>query len=88
MGTGNNYLVDVEHRDWGPSTLVGRPVSYSGTPNAPVEGSLVHWSYVGEQTMQALTEMAGYGQAEAEELMRKGAAPHGVGGHELPPHKL
>ena len=42
----------------------------------------------GEQTMQALTEMAGYGQAEAEELMRKGAAPHGVGGHELPPHKL
>jgi crotonobetainyl-CoA:carnitine CoA-transferase CaiB-like acyl-CoA transferase len=52
----NNYVVDYEHPQAGPVTLLGMPVKLSATPGEP-RG---HAPELGEHTELLLTEMLGY----------------------------
>jgi crotonobetainyl-CoA:carnitine CoA-transferase CaiB-like acyl-CoA transferase len=64
----NDYLVEVEHPDWGPMRMVGCPVSMSDTPT--------RWGVVapelGQHTEEVLLE-AGFDWPEIEALRDGGA---------------
>jgi formyl-CoA transferase len=48
----NGYLVEVEHPDWGRTTLVGSPVALSATPTVPG----VEVAELGQHTEEVLLE--------------------------------
>lgn len=64
----NNYLVKVDHPEWGEVTMVGSPITMSDTPTR--WGTEVQ--ELGQDTEMVLIE-AGFGWDELEELRAKGA---------------
>jgi crotonobetainyl-CoA:carnitine CoA-transferase CaiB-like acyl-CoA transferase len=64
----NGYLVEVEHPEWGPITVVGSPITMSDTPTR----TGVEVAELGQHTEMVLVE-AGFGWDELEDLRSKGA---------------
>lgn len=74
----NGYVVDVEHRDFGPVTLPASPNVYSGTPNpTPV----AHMPYTGEHNMEVLVSDLGFTAQEAQAFQASGVVPTPGGPH-------
>lgn len=72
----NGYMVEAEHRDFGPIRQVGLPVQFSGTPNRPL---VAHGPYIGEHNDEVLMRDLGFSETEAAELKSKGVVPKPAG---------
>ena len=64
----NGYLIEAEHPEWGPITVVGSPIRLSDTPTTPA----ITVPELGQHTEEVLLE-AGFSWEEIEELRGKGA---------------
>merc|ERR1711968_333168 len=73
----NDYIIDVDHRDYGPVRWVGVPTTFSETPNRspPAKGESWHAPYIGEHSRSVLIETLGYSPAEADALMQENVVP-------------
>ena len=76
----NEYIVDVQHRDYGALRWVGLPTTFSETPlRKPYIGESWHGPYIGEHNRSVLVDTLGYTKAEADELIRKNIVPQPAG---------
>lgn len=71
----NAYLLEAEHRHYGPMRVVGPPAEFGGTPSTPGRGGSWHAPLLGENTVQVLVSAAGYTQDEAKALVADGVCP-------------
>ena len=77
----NNYIIDVDHRDYGALRWVGRPTTYTGTPTKkpPPRGESWHGPYIGEHSRYILMDALGYTESETNELICSGIVPEPTG---------
>ena len=72
----NEYIVDVNHRDYGDMRMVGIPTRFSGTPNSRIStGESWHAPYIGEHSEQTLVDVLGFTKQEAQQLMHDQVVP-------------
>jgi crotonobetainyl-CoA:carnitine CoA-transferase CaiB-like acyl-CoA transferase len=66
--TAREMVVTVEHPAAGPLRMVGRPIKFPGTRQAPLEPSPL----LGQHTAEVLRELLGLSEARIDELRRLG----------------
>jgi crotonobetainyl-CoA:carnitine CoA-transferase CaiB-like acyl-CoA transferase len=78
----NEYIIDVNHRDYGKLNWVGVPTRFSGTPNKHKpsnEHESWHAPWIGEHSLTALVNILGYTKEEANTLMKSQVVPDPTG---------
>jgi crotonobetainyl-CoA:carnitine CoA-transferase CaiB-like acyl-CoA transferase len=76
----NNYMVDINHRDYGQLQVVGNPVTFTATPSdSHSSGDSWHAPYIGEHTDEMLKTL-GFSDVEASKLVSEGVVPKPIGG--------
>ena len=73
----NEYIVDVQHRDYGDLRWVGLPTRFSDTPNQhqPKDGESWHAPYIGEHSLSTLVDVCNFTLDEAKVLMHDQVVP-------------